>query len=249
MIVGYKPGYRTDWDAAVGAVSGTVLSDNTRSWSGDHCMDPRQVPGVVFSPRCPSGDAAQPGGSGARRFWICWGWPAPGHMTGRSIFREDEQDNHPGDFVMRIGLGDPSALVAGQPWSAAATGPKVLVFGFDGMDPKLLEEFRAQGVMPNFEKFLAAGGQVTPFGTSTPPQSPVAWSNFITGMDPGGHGIFDFIHRDPETLLPFFSASEAKAATRFWKIGSWKIPRDGGEVLNLRKGTAFWELLTEPAWT
>jgi predicted AlkP superfamily phosphohydrolase/phosphomutase len=132
-------------------------------------------------------------------------------------------------------------------WGSAAadTGPKVLVLGFDGMDPNLLEEFRAQGVMPNFEKFLAGGGQLTPFGTSTPPQSPVAWSNFITGMDPGGHGIFDFIHRDPETLLPFFSASEAKGPTRFWKIGSWKIPRGGGEVRNLRKGTAFWELLTD----
>jgi len=49
VIVGYKPGYRADWDAAVGAVSGEVISDNTRSWSGDHCMDPRQVPGVLFS--------------------------------------------------------------------------------------------------------------------------------------------------------------------------------------------------------
>jgi len=128
---------------------------------------------------------------------------------------------------------------------ASEVGPKVLVLGFDGMDPKLLEVFRAQGVMPNFAKFLADGGRLTPFGTSTPPQSPVAWSNFITGMDAGGHGIFDFIHRDPETLLPFFSASEAKGPTRFWRVGSWKMPRGGGEVRNLRKGTAFWEILTD----
>jgi predicted AlkP superfamily phosphohydrolase/phosphomutase len=129
--------------------------------------------------------------------------------------------------------------------ATAATGPKVLVLGFDGMDPKLLEGFRAQGVMPNFEKFLAAGGQLTPFETSTPPQSPVAWSNFTTGMDSGGHGIFDFIHRDPETLMPYFSGSEAKGPMRFWKIGSWKIPRGGGEVRNLRQGVAFWELLSD----
>ncbi len=129
--------------------------------------------------------------------------------------------------------------------ATAATGPKVLVLGFDGMDPVLLEGFRAQGVMPNFEKFLAGGGQLAPFGTSTPPQSPVAWSNFTTGMDSGGHGIFDFIHRDPETLLPYFSGSEAKGPMRFWKIGPWKIPRGGGEVTNLRQGTAFWELLSE----
>jgi len=129
--------------------------------------------------------------------------------------------------------------------AAADPGPKVLVLGFDGMDPILLEHFLDQGVMPNFAKFLADGGHLTPFGTSTPPQSPVAWSNFTTGMDSGGHGIFDFIHRDPETLMPFYSASEAKGPMRFWKIGSWKIPRGGGEVQNLRKGVAFWELLSD----
>jgi predicted AlkP superfamily phosphohydrolase/phosphomutase len=146
---------------------------------------------------------------------------------------------------MRKWLGFLLLFTASVASVSAAPGPKVLVLGFDGMDPVLLEEFRAQGVMPNFDKFLAQGGHLTPFATSTPPQSPVAWSNFITGMDPGGHGIFDFIHRDPETLLPFYSASEAKTATRFWKIGSWKIPRDGGDITNLRKGTAFWELLTD----
>ena len=65
--------------------------------------------------------------------------------------------------------------------------------------------------------------QVTPFGTSIPPQSPVAWSNFITGRDPGGHGIFDFIHRDPQTMLPFFSASEAKGPPD--SSGSWGAGR------------------------
>jgi predicted AlkP superfamily phosphohydrolase/phosphomutase len=142
--------------------------------------------------------------------------------------------------VLLILLG----LMLGAAPSGAA-GPKVLVLGFDGMDPKLLAEFREQGVMPNFDKFLAGGGQLTPFGTSTPPQSPVAWSNFTTGMDSGGHGIFDFIHRDPETLLPYFSGSEAKGPMRFWKIGAWKIPRGGGEVTNLRQGVAFWELLAD----
>ncbi|MFT5234145.1 MAG: putative AlkP superfamily phosphohydrolase/phosphomutase, partial [Candidatus Krumholzibacteriia bacterium] len=106
----------------------------------------------------------------------------------------------------------------------AAEDTKVLVVGFDGMDPLLLQKFRDEGVMPNFDKFVADGGEMKPLGTSTPPQSPVAWSNFITGRDSGGHGIFDFIHRDPQTLLPYFSASEAKGPTRFWRIGDWKIP-------------------------
>jgi len=146
---------------------------------------------------------------------------------------------------MKKYLGILLAVLMSATIAAADTGPKVLILGFDGMDPKLLEVFRAQGVMPNFDKFLADGGHLTPFGTSTPPQSPVAWSNFTTGMDAGGHGIFDFIHRDPETLLPFFSASEAKGPMRFWKIGTWKVPRGGSEVVNLRKGVAFWELLSD----
>jgi len=127
----------------------------------------------------------------------------------------------------------------------AVAGPKVLVIGFDGMDPLLLEEFRSTGAMPHFNKFLADGGHLSKFGTSVPPQSPVAWSNFITGRDSGGHGIFDFIHRDPATLLPYSSTSEAKGSTRFIKLGSWKIPRGGGQIRNLRQGTAFWEILSD----
>ena len=135
--------------------------------------------------------------------------------------------------------------VVGSAAAATDLGPKVLVLGFDGMDPVLLQQFRDEGAMPNFDAFIANGGQLSSFGTSTPPQSPVAWSNFITGRDPGGHGIFDFIHRDPKTLLPFFSTSEAKGPTRFWRLGGWKLPRGGSEVRNLRHGTAFWELLSE----
>ena len=55
----------------------------------------------------------------------------------------------------------------------------------------------ARGHMPNFAR-LAASGTFSPLGTSIPPQSPVAWSNFITGLDPGGHGIFDFIRSRSE---------------------------------------------------
>jgi predicted AlkP superfamily phosphohydrolase/phosphomutase len=124
-------------------------------------------------------------------------------------------------------------------------GPRVIILGFDGMDPQLLRQYLDEGALPNFTRFLAQGARVTPFGTAIPPQSPVAWSNFTTGRDPGGHGIFDFIHRDPQTMLPRFSASEASAPDKFWKLGRWKIPRDSGQVRNLRQGTAFWELLPE----
>ncbi len=126
--------------------------------------------------------------------------------------------------------------------ATAATPPKVLCLGFDGMDPQLLDRFRADGSMPNFDALIARG-DYRPLGTAIPPQSPVAWSNFITGMDPGGHGIFDFIHRNPATLTPYLSAAQAMESQRWWKIGPWKFPRDESRVENLRDGAAFWQLL------
>ncbi|HXI02895.1 MAG TPA: alkaline phosphatase family protein [Candidatus Saccharimonadales bacterium] len=48
LIIGYSPGYRVSWDCATGMISGPVFEDNKKAWSGDHCIDPRQVPGVFF---------------------------------------------------------------------------------------------------------------------------------------------------------------------------------------------------------
>lgn len=51
LLIGYDGGYRNSWECATGAVTPTVFSDNTKSWSGDHCVDPSIVPGVLFSSR------------------------------------------------------------------------------------------------------------------------------------------------------------------------------------------------------
>lgn len=88
VIVGYRPGYRADWDAAVGAVTDDVISDNTRSWSGDHCMDPRQVPGVLFS-SLPFAAGKPNLADLAPTVLDLLGLPRPAHMTGRSIFSGD----------------------------------------------------------------------------------------------------------------------------------------------------------------
>ena len=130
------------------------------------------------------------------------------------------------------------------PLSSQAKAKKVLVLGIDGMDPKLLQTFLDEGMLPNFERLIAEG-DYKPLQTSMPPQSPVAWSTFITGMDPGGHGIFDFVHRDPETLLPYLSMSSAVPAEKAISVGSWVLPLSSGRVDNLRKGRAFWQLLEE----
>lgn len=121
---------------------------------------------------------------------------------------------------------------------------RLIILGIDGMDPDLLHRFMREGKMPNFAK-LEAMGDFRRLTTSIPPQSPVAWSNLITGMNAGGHGIFDFIHRDPKTLAPYFSASRVEGPKHSVHIGSWTIPLGGGSAEQLRKGTAFWQILDE----
>ena len=51
LLIGYNAGYRTSWDCATGVVAGPVFEDNLKAWSGDHCIDPRLVPGVLFCNR------------------------------------------------------------------------------------------------------------------------------------------------------------------------------------------------------
>ncbi|MFQ6108158.1 MAG: alkaline phosphatase family protein [Candidatus Aminicenantales bacterium] len=48
LIIGYNEGYRVSWDSVTGKVSPTVFDDNPKAWSGDHCIDPEHVPGVLF---------------------------------------------------------------------------------------------------------------------------------------------------------------------------------------------------------
>jgi predicted AlkP superfamily phosphohydrolase/phosphomutase len=121
---------------------------------------------------------------------------------------------------------------------------KLIILGIDGMDPQLLTKFMAEDKMPNFSA-LFQKGSFRLLTTSIPPQSPVAWSNLITGMNAGGHGIFDFIHRDPKTLQPYFSASRVEPPKHGIHLGSWVIPIGGGSAEQLRQGKAFWETLDD----
>ncbi len=127
---------------------------------------------------------------------------------------------------------------------AAYEGPRVVVLGFDGMDPALTRQLMDEGRLPNISK-LAKQGTFQPLETSIPPQSPVAWSSFMTGMDPGGHGIFDFIHRDPETMFPVPSTTETGEEGFGVCIGGKYFAFGGGDYVSLRTGRPFWELLEE----
>jgi predicted AlkP superfamily phosphohydrolase/phosphomutase len=121
---------------------------------------------------------------------------------------------------------------------------KLIILGIDGLDPDLLTKFMAEGKMPNFAR-LAEQGSFRRLTTSIPPQSPVAWSNLITGMNAGGHGIFDFIHRDPKTFQLYFSTSRVEGPKHSLHVGSWVIPLGSGTAEQLRHGKAFWEILDE----
>ena len=118
--------------------------------------------------------------------------------------------------------------------------PKMIVLGIDGMDPQFLEAHWDS--LPNLNR-LRQSGDFRRLATSIPPQSPVAWSSVITGMDPGGHGIFDFIHRNPSTRMPVSSMAETSASGRTLSIGPYILPLSAGTIKTVRAGRAFWQVL------
>lgn len=110
------------------------------------------------------------------------------------------------------------------------------------MDPGFLE--RHWDALPNLAA-MRRQGDFRRLGTTIPPQSPVAWSTFITGMDPGGHGVFDFVHRNPANMQPFSSMAETEEPAYNLSLGPYRLPLSSGHVRLLRRGTAFWQLLDE----
>ena len=134
------------------------------------------------------------------------------------------------------------SCAAGSCGAGDAGGKRVIVLGIDGLDHGLVEQFIAEGRLPNFAR-LARDGAFAPLETTMPPLSPVAWSTFITGLDPGGHGIFDFVHRDPATMLPVEPFYSIAPAGRSLTLGSWVLPLAGQEITLYRRGQALWELL------
>ncbi len=84
LVVGYAPGYRASWSAAVGKVTAAVFENNNKCWSGDHCVDPSAVPGVLFTNRrC---DAPNPGLEDmAPTILRLFGIDAPAWMEGRAL--------------------------------------------------------------------------------------------------------------------------------------------------------------------
>jgi len=84
LIIGYNEGYRSSWDAAVAKTTAAVFEDNAKAWSGDHCVDPHLVPGVLFSNR--KVEAEDPGIEDlAPTALRLFGIEPPAHMEGRAF--------------------------------------------------------------------------------------------------------------------------------------------------------------------
>ena len=119
----------------------------------------------------------------------------------------------------------------GRKAHARARVKRVVILGLDGMEPSLAEKFMAEGKMPNLAR-LKETGCYKKLGTTLPPLSPVAWSSFLTGSNPGKHNIFDFLTRNKRNYLPSLSSVH---------ISGGKRPT----MSLLRKGKPFWNVLGE----
>ncbi len=130
---------------------------------------------------------------------------------------------------------------------------KVIVLGIDGMDYGLTSKLMSDGRLPALAKIAERGG-FKPLGTSIPPQSPVAWSNMITGANPGQHGVFDFIHRDPASGNLLSSTAQLAPPKPLPILGhsmdeitffGYRWPLRSTHLVINRHAPAFWEYITE----
>jgi len=88
FIVGYNEGYRVSWDSVSGKVNSTIFEDNIKAWSGDHCIDPKLVPGIFFcnhpiNTKSPSIVDIAP------TAMELFGLKAPEHMDGQSLLKPE----------------------------------------------------------------------------------------------------------------------------------------------------------------
>jgi predicted AlkP superfamily phosphohydrolase/phosphomutase len=121
---------------------------------------------------------------------------------------------------------------------------RVVILGFDGMDPQLAERFMKEDKLPNLSH-LRETGTFRPLGTTVPPVSPVAWSSFLTGVNPGKHNIYDFLAPDRKRYLPELSSAKIQGPKRTLRIGPYAIPLGRPQIKLLRKGIPFWHFLAD----
>src|SRR4051794_30429441 len=125
------------------------------------------------------------------------------------------------------------AIFAAAPLAAQQGSKKLIILGFDGADAKLTEQWMNEGKLPNLAK-LRAQGTFSPLRPTIPSQTPVSWSTFATGLNPGRHGVFDFLKRDPKQYKPEFAAAqEGHAPFLFGANNGWVLGLIAAVVVGL----------------
>jgi predicted AlkP superfamily phosphohydrolase/phosphomutase len=170
-----------------------------------------------------------------------------GHHGGRARFPGNTRTTLTKREFLKTTALSLAGLSAGVGCGARGTPApdnKVIILGFDGLDPGIVERLARAGKLPHLAGMMEQNG-LRPLATTVPPLSPVAWSTFTTGTNPGGHGIFDFVHRDPETMTPYLSTTRAEAPARTIQVGDWVVPLSSGSIKLLREGQPFWKVLDD----
>ncbi|HWE37388.1 MAG TPA: alkaline phosphatase family protein [Isosphaeraceae bacterium] len=121
---------------------------------------------------------------------------------------------------------------------------RVVILGLDGMDHGLTETMLEEGKLPNLAA-LRDRGCFRPLGSTVPPISPVAWSSFQIGVNPGKHNIFDFLTPDLRTYAAKLSSVEIRPPRQSIRIGKYQIPLGKADVRLLRKSQPFWGILSK----
>jgi predicted AlkP superfamily phosphohydrolase/phosphomutase len=113
---------------------------------------------------------------------------------------------------------------------------KLVILGFDGMDPRLVQRWMDEGKLPNLKKLASRGSGVRALGTTHSPESPTAWASFATGVNAGKHNIYDFLIRDTSTYLPDLGMVHFEPPHFILNY----IPISKPVVQSIRGGTSFW---------
>ena len=119
---------------------------------------------------------------------------------------------------------------------------RVVIVGLDGQDPELTEKWMNAGLLPNFSR-LREAGSFARLGTTLPAESPVAWSSFQTGCNPGKHRIYDFLVPNRKSLMPELSSANVTAPGRTLKLGRYRIPLGKPSIAAGRRSESFWSIL------
>jgi predicted AlkP superfamily phosphohydrolase/phosphomutase len=135
-------------------------------------------------------------------------------------------------------------LVRGRRGLANSRVKRVVILGLDGLDYKLTSKMLEEGKLPHLAG-LRDRGCFRPLGSTLPPISPVAWSSFQTGTNPGKHNIFDFLVPDRETYEAKLSSVEIRPPRRMLRLGKWRLPLGKADVRLLRKSRPFWSVLSD----